>query len=221
MGVESQRSAGEGKTRSAKDKGRSTTIKKKVYQEIKECGQRLARKGYVAAYGGNISIRKGKVLFITRHGSSLENLGPEDIVEVSISKPTGLDKIASTDTKIHKAIYNETEHLAVLHAHPPYSVVLSFFNDEITPLDVEGNYLLKLIPVVEGKVGSRRLAGKISRILKDYPSVLVRGHGVFTGGKDLDSAYQIVTMVEHSSRIVYLVEHLRRWKLRFKLPKMP
>jgi len=194
-------------------------VPKEVYEELKDYCLRLARRGYVTAHGGNASIRSGNVIWITRHASSLEKLRPEDVIQVYVDKPSSFDSLASTETIVHREIYLRTPNLAVLHAHPPYTVALSFFYDEINPLDSESYYVLKKIPVVEGSPGSTILAENVAEALKNSYAVVVRAHGVFASAKYLDIAYQYLCMVEHSAQIIFLTENLKKFGLTFTKPK--
>ncbi|MBZ9573077.1 class II aldolase/adducin family protein [Patescibacteria group bacterium] len=145
-----------------------------IYKQIKEYALKLTRRGYVTAHGGNISVREENSMWITRHGTSLENVRREDIVKVYIDKPSDNDMIASTEAIVHKEIYKKTDNFAVMHAHPPYSVALSFFYDEIVPPDAEGQHVLKKIPVVDGAPGSQELAENVSNALLKHLGAIVR-----------------------------------------------
>ncbi len=199
---------------------RMNKLDRQAYLIIKEYSSRLAKRGYITAHGGNISIRSGNIVWITRHAASLENLRPEDIVRIYIDRPTGHDLIASTEAPIHLRIYRETQNLAVLHAHPPYSVVLSFFYDEIIPYDSEAYHVLRKVPIVEGSPGSEELAYKVANALKSHHAVIVRAHGVFTASKFVDIAYQYMCMVEHSAEIIYHVELFKTTHRKFIKPRI-
>ncbi|MCX8176573.1 MAG: class II aldolase/adducin family protein [Candidatus Bathyarchaeota archaeon] len=194
-------------------------IPEEVYMEIRRYALKLARRGYVTAHGGNISIRSGNIMWITRHASSLENLRFEDVIQVYVDKPSSFDALASTETIVHRKVYSETPNLAIIHAHPPNTVALTFFYDEITPLDSEAYYVLKKVPIVEGSPGSDELALNVAEKLKTHYAVAVRAHGVFSASKYLDIAYQYICMVEHSSKIIILTEGLKNLGLKFIKPK--
>ncbi len=181
-----------------------TKVPSYVYEELKDYCSRMARRGYVTAHGGNASIRSGDIMWITRHASSLEDLKPSDVIQVYVNKHSGFEALASTETIVHREVYLRTPNLAVLHAHPPYSVALSLFIDELIPPDAEGNYVLKSVPIVGGKPGSGELAVNVAEALKRGHAVIVRNHGVFTAAKFTDVAYQYMCMVEHSAEIAYL-----------------
>ncbi|RJX15723.1 fuculose phosphate aldolase [Candidatus Bathyarchaeota archaeon] len=194
-------------------------VPKEVYEELKDYCSRLAQRGYVTAHGGNASIKAGNLMWITRHASSLEKLRFEDVIQVYLDKPSSFDALSSIETIVHRQIYLETPNLAVLHAHPPNSVALSFFMNEIIPLDTEGYYVLRKIPVVEGSPGSLELAKNVAEALKTHYAVVVRGHGVFSAAKYMDTAYQYLCMVEHSAKIIILTKNLEKAGFKFIQPK--
>lgn len=191
-----------------------------IYLTFRDYSSRLTRRGYVTAHGGNMSMRSGDTVWITRHASSLESLRPEDVVKVYLSKPSGHDLIASTEKTVHFKIYQETPNLAIVHAHPPYSVALSFFVEKLIPPDEEGYHVLKEIPVVEGSPGSPLLAEHVADALKKHYAVIVRGHGVFAASKFIDVAYQFLCMVEHSAKIKYLTMILSQTGAKYITPEV-
>ncbi|MEX2738235.1 MAG: class II aldolase/adducin family protein [Candidatus Wukongarchaeota archaeon] len=180
-----------------------------IYKQIREYALKLVIRGYVTAHGGNISVREGNSIWITRHATSLEEVKRDDIVRVYVGKPSDNDIIASTEAIVHREIYKNSGNLVVMHVHPPYSVALSFFYDEIIPSDVEGYHIMKKIPVVEGAPGSKELAENVSNALSKHLGVIVRGHGVFTASKSIETAYHLICIVEHSSEIFYLKEMMK------------
>jgi hypothetical protein len=112
-----------------------------------------------------MSVRVGDRLVITRRGSMLGRLRPEDLVETGIDRDDSGIALASSEITVHRAVYQRTAAQAILHTHPPHGVVLSLELDEIIPMDSEGSYLLHRIPVVsaEKTVGSEEMATGCSR----------------------------------------------------------
>jgi L-fuculose-phosphate aldolase len=97
-----------------------------------------------------------------------------------------------------------------VHAHPPYSVAASLVLEEIIPEDSEGLMFCPKIPVVTGAPGTQEIADNVARALTQYPVVVVRGHGTFAGGKNLDEAYQLTSLAEHACRVLSLKCNFRR-----------
>jgi len=194
-------------------------MKEEVYKVFRKYGRLLAIHGYVAGHGGNLSLRSGNRMFITRHGVHLEDLKPQDVIETRVDKPSSLDTIASSEILLHRAIYMESaQYLACIHTHSPYAIATSFFYDELKPIDAEASYVLKRIPVVEGEAGSQRMAEAVAKALKESHSVIVRGHGVFTAAQVIDVAYRYACLVERSAQLLYLVDVLKKLGYTFITP---
>ena len=121
--------------------------------------------------------------------------------------PTDPAPLASTETPTHSAIYGCTQAQAILHTHPPHGVVLSLDQDEIVALDAEGAHLFEKVPVVvaERTVGSEEMAQVISAALVDHRLCMLRGHGLFAAGGDLEEAYRLSSAFEAAARAAYLV----------------
>jgi L-fuculose-phosphate aldolase len=92
---------------------------------------------------------------------------------------------------------------------PPYAVAMSLVIDELEPRDSEGELLCPIIPVVSGGPGSDVLAHRVARALAGTGLVIARGHGSFAAGRNLEEAYVLTSLVEHSSRILWLLSHIR------------
>lgn len=157
-----------------------------------------------------MSIRIGDRIFITRRGSMLGCLREEDIVETGLEQDDEGTALASRELEVHRAIYRVTSAQAVLHAHPPYSIVLSMTRKEIVPVDAEGAYLLGKVPVVTVKesIGSPEVAEKLPGFLKEYKIALVHAHGSFAIGESLEEAYHWTSCMEASSKIIYLLQKM-------------
>jgi len=179
-----------------------------VWKEISKYGKKLHDKGYMVSHSGNISVRAGDKMYIKRRGAAADEIGPEDVIEVDLFEEDSSIILSSTETMVHRAIYLNTSALAVVHAHPPYSIVCSLIFDEIIPMDAEGDYILRKVPVIVVKEvsGSKELEEKVSEALKQYKGVVVRGHGTFAAAKLLEEAYHVTNMIEASSQIRYLVQ---------------
>jgi len=176
----------------------------RVYQMFQEIGRDLYVHNLVSSHGGNISVRFGDRIIIKRRGAMLGRLKPHDLIETGLEKNDSGVALASTELIVHRAIYHATPALAVVHAHPRRAIALSLSRDEIIPIDNEGSYLLKKIPVVETEFasGSRQMADTIAGALKSYKIVMMRGHGSFATGQTLDEAFQWTDALEEVCEII-------------------
>ena len=149
-------------------------------------------------------------ILITRRGCMLHHLQERDIVEVGLEEVDSGVAMASTETVVHRAIYQATSALAILHAHPVNAIVHSLSKDEIVPIDSEGSYLLHRVPVVASELtaGSTQVADLMAHWLKQYDIVMLRGHGSFAVGHLLEEAFQLTSALETSCSILTIAEGL-------------
>ncbi len=175
-------------------------------EDISKFGRKVVASGLTYAHFGNISLLfEGKIL-ITSTGSMLDEIGDDQVIEVTREGPCPEDALASCETVVHRAIYERTKAGAVIHTHSPYAVATSILEEgPFEPMDGEGAKFLGSVPIIEGEMGSLMLAKNASNALKEHRACIVRGHGVFAIGAALEEAYIVACMVEHSSMIRRLV----------------
>ena len=180
-----------------------------MLEEFQRIGRDLFLSGLVTSHGGNMSVRLGDRLIITRRGSQLGQLTNEDLVETGLYEDDSHIMLTSSEVPVHRAIYLSTAALAIIHAHPRTAIALSLLEDEIVPVDVEGSYLLHKVPVVSSEIASgMQLASVVSTSLKQYKIIMVRGHGCFAIGQLLEEAYQWVSCLDESSQVLYYIRTL-------------
>ncbi|MDI6641061.1 MAG: class II aldolase/adducin family protein [Elusimicrobiota bacterium] len=184
-----------------------------MYEEFIKIGQRLLQEGLTHSTAGNMSKRQGDAIYITRHGSQLGELSVDSIVKVNLYDDRK-DTEASVEVKIHRAIYKYSpEILAIIHAHPTYSIVLSFDYDKIVPLDVEGQFYLPQVPVLywcADTIGSECVEENLPKIIVENKVAVIRGHGAFSAGKTLRECFNYLSVLESACKIIYLKELLRK-----------
>jgi len=177
-----------------------------MLEDFQRIGRDLFLTGLNNSHSGNLSVRRGDRIVITRRGSMLGHLEEKDLIETGLEKNDGNTVLASTEIGVHRAIYRGTSTLAVVHAHPVHAIALSLMENEIIPVDAEGAYLLQKAPVlaVEKTIGSSEVAEKLPGLLKEHKIVVVRGHGSFAAGQTLEEAYQWTSCLENVCRIIHL-----------------
>lgn len=186
-----------------------------MWQEIAKYGRKLVEHGLVESNFGNISLRAGDRMIITRTGAALDEITKNNVVEVDIRDTSSMDIIASSEAVVHREIYRQTSALAIIHVHAPYAVVeslLAGLGGKISPVDSEGQYFLGEIPVVGGGIGSCELAGNLANALSRHRGAIVYSHGTFAVGRTLGDAYIVTTQLEHSCKVKYLYERVRQQK---------
>jgi L-fuculose-phosphate aldolase len=173
-------------------------------------GKELYNRGLQTTRSGNISIRDGERFLITQTGANLGHLLESNLIHVDISLHLPISPEASCETALHRAIYNVTEALAIVHAHPIHAIALAQISCEngILPIHNEGVAGLKQIPIVDTTVPGKDTGEEptaIAAALKQSCAVLVRGHGAFTRGRTLDQALYKMLLLEDTCQINLLV----------------
>jgi L-fuculose-phosphate aldolase len=175
---------------------------------IIRAGERLGRRGLIAAGEGNLSYRldDGSIL-VTPSGFRKDELKPGDLVVVDASGAASATRVGLTPTSdlaIHRAVYEARADVrAVAHAHLPASMGLTLAGErpDATALP-ETAALLKHVPFVAyGEMGSAELAGRIAASFGDDSAglpvaVLLERHGAVALGDDPDTAVDRLELVE-------------------------
>ena len=178
-----------------------------MWREIARFGKKLVGQGLVESHFGNISVRTGGGMLITKSGSALDEITEDSVVEIPIEGTSSMDRVASSEAIVHRAIYMSTPALAIIHAHCPYSVIESLIEDSrVVPLDSEGICFLHEIPIVTGGIGTPELAENAASGLSEHKGVIIRGHGTIATGMVLDEAYGVTAQIEHSCMVKYHVD---------------
>ncbi len=187
-----------------------------VLREFQKTGADLFTAGLNNSHSGNLSVRLGRTLAITRTGSMLHRLDYADIVETTLDGDDAETRRASREIPVHRAIYRGTTHDAIVHAHPAHVIALSLSLDLIRPVDAEGAYSFPNgVPVVtvRNAIASEEVGAVVTPLLRTCPLVVVRGHGSFAVGATLEDGLHWTSSLEHSARILCLHLSLARGQL--------
>jgi methylthioribulose-1-phosphate dehydratase len=171
---------------------------------IIDAGERMHARGWVPATAGNLSVRLDEYsIAITRSGGHKGYLQPSGVIEVDMSgRPAVQGMRPSAETLLHCQLYRLHAGIgAVLHGHSVAATVLSMATDG--PIRMQGYEIFKAfpgqtthdvaleLPVYENDQDIARLASVIEPLLeKDAAPLgyLIRGHGVYVWGVDMDTA---------------------------------
>ena len=179
-------------------------------------GSEFHRRGWVLGTSGNFSVvvdRNPLRLFITASSMDKGRLLPEQFLEVDQDGRNiqGTTARPSAETLLHIAVVRVTGAEAVLHTHSVWSTVLSDIHAQAGGFFIEGYEMLKglegiethehreWIPILENTQDMRALASQADALLRRNPAVhgiLIRQHGLYTWGKNLDSAARHVEILE-------------------------
>jgi L-fuculose-phosphate aldolase len=132
----------------------------------------------------------------------------EDVVLVNLNNEILYTKPGlkpSSETDIHLAIYTMRDDIgAIVHTHSTFAIVVSTGNNHIIPWSDE-SLCLRGVPIIP-RLDYNRTA-QIKEVLealgKESRCVIVKYHGSFCCGTDLDDAKMYALEVERASKIMY------------------
>jgi L-fuculose-phosphate aldolase len=177
-----------------------------LIEELISAGRQLYDRGLQTPRSGNVSARDEQVFWITRTGSNLARLTADHFVRVDLHGSAAIPPEASVETAVHRGVYNASGAGAIMHAHPPYAIAAAETAGEqgITPIHNEALVGFKWIPVIGTSVAGQDTGeevGAIAAQLRRWPALVIRGHGAFTIGADVDEALYRMVLLEEVCKI--------------------
>lgn len=158
---------------------------------MRKVGRILFQWGLVDMVSGNISVRSGDMIIITKTGASLPFLKLRDITSFDIKGKIPDD--ASSESEIHKGIYKKTSFKAVIHSHIPEAA--AFQGEFFEPDDFEGKLFFGRVPVVERE----KIPDTIGKGV-----AIAKLHGAFCAGYDIDESLRKTLALATSLKIFFL-----------------
>jgi methylthioribulose-1-phosphate dehydratase len=185
---------------------------------LRATGAEFHRRGWSLATSSNYSVllsRDPFRLLVTASGKHKDRLGPEDFVELDAD---GRQLRAgpgrpSAETALHLALAGRPGVGAVLHTHSVWGTLLSDVYGDAGGFAIQGFEMLKgldgvathehrqWVPVFPNTQDIPALAAEVARRLDDPEQplkhgFLIRGHGLYAWGRDLDEARRHVETFE-------------------------
>jgi L-fuculose-phosphate aldolase len=172
----------------------------------------LRQYGLNDSHSGNLSVRCDTDYWITPTGACADTLEPDDLLRCAVdaSPPAG----ASLDAPLHRQVYLNNPGIgAVMHSHGPYSVAMTMSGKDFLPADFEGQYYFPRVPVLDIAFTDyvSQSPAAVADALRDYPLVVVRGHGVYAGAENLNLAYKWTCSFELSAKTAFLARQAGTW----------
>jgi L-ribulose-5-phosphate 4-epimerase len=169
----------------------------------------LPKNDLVRWTGGNVSGRDPEtgLVVIKPSGVKYPDLRPEHLIVLDVDGKVIEGNLSpSSDTASHLYIYRRRPDVGgIVHTHSPYATAFAAIGK---PIPV---YLTAIADEFGGPipVGSFALIGgeEIGKVVVESigssPAVLLKNHGVFTIGKNAESAVKAAVMVEDVARTVW------------------
>jgi len=170
-------------------------------KQLISVGRELYESGLQTTRSGNVSVRDGSRFLITKTGANLGRLKDSDLIAIEIDASVAIPMSASSETRVHRAVYDATDARAIVHAHPAHAIALAQVVKEagIQPIHNEGLVGLKWIPIIDTSVPGQDVGERpdeIAEQLRRWCTVVIRGHGAFAVGPDLDEALYKMILLE-------------------------
>ena len=175
-------------------------------------GQRLDARGWAPATAGNYSARLEDGFAVTASGWHKGRLTEAGILELDAAGEVVGDGRPSAETQLHLAIYRKFPDTgAVLHGHSPQAVGLTRAFRDRREWRFVGHEMLKVfpghttheaevaLPIVDNSQDMDVIEAAIAPALARpgaIPAYLIRDHGLYAWGKDLDEAERVLEAVE-------------------------
>ncbi|MET0308430.1 MAG: methylthioribulose 1-phosphate dehydratase [Sphingomonas sp.] len=178
-----------------------------------ETGRRLDARGWAPATAGNYSVRLDDGSFaVTVSGWHKGRLTVDGIMRVDAEGRALTAGKPSAETELHLAIYRLFPDVnAVLHGHSPEAVGLSRAAEGQSEWVFRGHEMLKAfpgnttheaevrLPIVDNSQDMAAIDAAVSPWLLEAgaaPAYLIRSHGLYAWGKDLDEAERVLEATE-------------------------
>jgi L-fuculose-phosphate aldolase len=171
--------------------------------------RRVAEAGLVVGSAGNLSLRSGDRVLITRGGSELDALVHEDCVEVAVSDSVIPEDHRSgpqpsSELALHLAIYGAGDAAAIVHTHSHYATVLSTVVDELPAIHYTINHFGGPVRVARYETfGTEGLAASVNVALRDRSGALMANHGAVVTGRDIRTAVGKAILLEWLASVYY------------------
>jgi ribulose-5-phosphate 4-epimerase/fuculose-1-phosphate aldolase len=184
-------------------------------------GRAAVAAGLVVGSGGNLSARLpgASTCWVTRAGTWLDRLTPDDFVEVAIAdgavviagrdaESLGLSPNPgpSTEVQLHLATYRVRPDVnAIVHLHPQLAVLLDALGETVRLITTDHAYYLRRVARVPFfPPGTVELAEAAAAAVADGTNcVILAHHGCSVLGADVAMAHRRASNLEEAARLTY------------------
>jgi L-fuculose-phosphate aldolase len=180
--------------------------------ELVEICELLYVRGLAKAWGGNVSVRKGKNhIVITPRGTSLFDISLDNLVVTTLDGLVVEGGKPSSELLMHMAIYHTRSDIgAIIHIHPLYTTLYSILKEPIELLTAESKIIIEALQFVEyAEPGSQKLAELVVDRFKDHNACILARHGIVVGGSSLKDAYYLAELIEEAAKLNFLMKLIR------------
>ncbi len=154
---------------------------------------------------GNLSVRRDDRFAVTPSGVPYADIDAADVPVVTMDGTQVAGEFSpSSETPMHRGIYERFDAGAVAHVHSPWATTLAVLGESLPPV----HYMIALagerVPVAEyATYGTERLAANVVAAMEaaDSGASLLANHGLVATGADAASAVETAEAVESVARV--------------------
>lgn len=189
--------------------------------QLASIGRLFYQHHWVLGTSGNFSTvlsREPFRLLITASGVHKGMMSPENFLEVNHKgEPIAGVRRPSAETLIHLAILSRFAAGSILHTHSVWATILSDAYAAAGGLTIQGYEMLKglagvtshehqeWLPILENSQDYNSLSREVSDTLAKRPDVhgiLLRQHGLYTWGDDIEAARRHAEVIEFLLEVI-------------------
>ena len=173
-----------------------------LFEQVAWACRILADEGYADLTLGHVSARApdGDTILIKRKGVALDEVGPDDVVEVD-----GATAELHLETVLHTAVYERRPDVgAVVHGHPPYVTAFSATDAALELLTHDAVLFAEGIAFFEETpelITDEDQGRAVAEALGDRRAVVLRNHGVLVADRDVRWAVLSAVTLERAIRL--------------------
>lgn len=181
-----------------------------ISAEFKRTGQDLTDFSMDPFKKGSLSRRIGETIYITRAGVDFSDLGKDDILTFRMGEGNSI-RLGFCEGWLHETIYDEIATNYIAHLLPEYSTRYSVYcGNYIIPIDVEGQYMTKKIPVADpgdGVLSKENVDAVINGLRSNEKVTYIKGlGGIALGSGGLYEPLHFLESAESSVKIIILAK---------------
>jgi L-fuculose-phosphate aldolase len=176
----------------------------------------MLERGLTSGTSGNVSARlDGETLVITPSGLPYQDMGPADLVLVTMTgEPVSAGAASgstgglapSSEHQLHTACYQAFPEIgAVLHSHPPYASMFAAARQPVPAvIDEAVIFLGGEIPLAPYAIsGSAGVGANAVAVLAHRASALLASHGLVTVAATPAQALHCAVVSEHCAQVAW------------------
>jgi L-fuculose-phosphate aldolase len=164
--------------------------------DLIEACHALAGSGLVIGTSGNVSVRDGDRVLLTRTGVALASLTESDVAVVDLSGAV-LAGAPTSELELHLAIYRRYDAGAIVHTHAPRATAAACVLDELPVIHYQLLTLGGAIRVAPfAAFGTPDLAAAVVAALAGRRAALLANHGAVNHAATLAEAVEHAVLLE-------------------------